>query len=93
MSVLEKEQILSRIEEFSNSHQYTAINVKAVLIDMDGVLYDSMKNHARSWKMTADKFNIPSEENEFYLYEGQQADTLSITYLRGASEEKPQRMK
>lgn len=43
---------------------------KAALIDMDGVLYDSMPLHCQSWHeiMLEEGLNIPAEE--FFLYEG-----------------------
>lgn len=44
--------------------------IKAALIDMDGVLYDSMPNHARAWKRVMDSIGIPCSEDEFFLYEG-----------------------
>lgn len=45
--------------------------LKAVLFDMDGVLYDSMKNHAESWYETAIHFGIKADYRQFYMYEGQ----------------------
>lgn len=57
-------------KEYLNKHNYTRFDLKAVLFDMDGVLYDSMKWHAKSWKETMDEFDIPSTPEEFYLYEG-----------------------
>lgn len=47
-----------------------ARKIKAALIDMDGVLYDSMPNHARAWKHVMDDMNIPAREEEFFLHEG-----------------------
>lgn len=47
------------------------IVLKAVLFDMDGVLYDSMKNHAESWYETAIHFGIKADYRQFYMYEGQ----------------------
>lgn len=43
---------------------------KAALIDMDGVLYDSMPGHTRAWHetMLEEGLDIPSDE--FFLYEG-----------------------
>lgn len=55
---------------YLKQHDYKSFNLKAVLFDMDGVLYDSMKWHAKSWKETMDEFDIPSTSDEFYLYEG-----------------------
>lgn len=60
----------SSFEKYLLEHNYHNFDLKAVLFDMDGVLFDSMKWHAKSWKQTMDKFNIPSDENEFYMYEG-----------------------
>lgn len=43
---------------------------KAVLFDMDGVLYDSMPLHARAWKMMCDEAGITCTPDEFFAYEG-----------------------
>jgi HAD superfamily hydrolase (TIGR01509 family) len=58
------------LNNYLNKHNYLKIDLKAVLFDMDGVLYDSMKWHAKSWKETMDEFGIPSAPEEFYRYEG-----------------------
>lgn len=44
--------------------------IKAALIDMDGVLYDSMPLHAAAWKRLTGEMGICLDEEEFYLYEG-----------------------
>ena len=45
--------------------------LKAVLFDMDGVLFDSMKNHAEAWyKVMGEKYGFDCDRNIFYLYEG-----------------------
>ena len=36
-------------EKYLKQHGYSSMNLKAVLFDMDGVLFNSMPNHARSW--------------------------------------------
>lgn len=56
--------------KYLKKHNYSSFDLQAVLFDMDGVLFDSMKWHAKSWKQTMDEFHIPSKANEFYLYEG-----------------------
>lgn len=57
-------------KDYLLSHNYHNFDLKAILFDMDGVLYDSMKWHSKSWKDTMDEFGIPSTAEEFYLYEG-----------------------
>ena len=59
---------------------------------MDGVLYDSMPSHVQAWKETMESLGIPSEPEEFYLYEGRTgASTINIlfnrTWGRDATEE------
>ena len=44
--------------------------IKAALIDMDGVLYDSMPNHARAWMKLMHIIKVRAREEEFFLYEG-----------------------
>ena len=58
------------IQTFLTANNYAHLAPKAVLFDMDGVLYDSMAFHARAWKATADQYDIRSTQAEFYLYEG-----------------------
>lgn len=44
--------------------------ITTALIDMDGVLYDSMKNHSIAWKRLADEEGWKYSDNEFFLCEG-----------------------
>lgn len=43
---------------------------KAALIDMDGVLYDSMPGHTRAWRETMLEEGLDIPADEFFLYEG-----------------------
>ena len=43
---------------------------QAALIDMDGVLYDSMPGHTLAWKHMMDDLGVECTRDEFYLYEG-----------------------
>ncbi len=43
---------------------------QAALIDMDGVLFDSMPNHAKSWVTTIHGLGFAFDEKEAYLHEG-----------------------
>ena len=58
------------IQKYLSAHNETCITPKAALIDMDGVLYDSMKNHVEAWYRTLSPLGIPCTREEFYLYEG-----------------------
>ena len=44
--------------------------IKVALVDCDGVLYDSMKNHTRAWVKLMKKNGVKCTRDEFYLYEG-----------------------
>lgn len=43
---------------------------KAVLFDMDGVIYDSMKNHAVSWHESMKAIGLDMDYADAYRYEG-----------------------
>lgn len=53
---------------------------KAVLFDMDGVLYDSMRHHVQAWKEVIDSYGIPCSEHDFYMLEGRTGAT-TVDYL------------
>lgn len=44
--------------------------LRAALIDMDGVLYDSMPGHARAYADMFNEIGIATEPDRFFLYEG-----------------------
>lgn len=43
---------------------------RGFFFDMDGVLFDSMPNHAKSWEMVAKRHNLQFSARECYLQEG-----------------------
>ncbi len=61
---------MDAIDNFLRKHCYEAFMPKAVLFDMDGVLYDSMGNHAKAWHECMKRHGIEMSENEALLYEG-----------------------
>lgn len=63
--------------------------IKAALIDMDGVLYDSMPFHAKAWhKLFTDLGVTTSNPNEYYLYEGMTGgDTIGMILKRELGKE------
>lgn len=58
------------IERYLQKHGFGQFCPKAVLFDMDGVIYNSMPNHARSWHQAMTSVGIQMEESEAYRYEG-----------------------
>lgn len=58
-------------------------NVRAALIDMDGVLYDSMPRHATAWQKMFDEIGIFTTRDEFFGYEGMTGyDTIVLVMNR-----------
>ncbi len=55
---------------YLQKHHFSQFDLKAVLIDMDGVLYDSMPAHDKSWQQTMDELNLSYQPHEFYFQEG-----------------------
>ncbi len=57
---------------------------KAIMFDMDGVLYDSMKNHAKSWCETMHHYGFKDfTPEEAYMHEGRTgAGTINIVSMR-----------
>lgn len=71
------------IQNFLQRRHYERIVPRAALIDMDGTLYDSMKNHTAAWYRLISEQGIPCKREEFYLYEGSTgAATINMFYQR-----------
>lgn len=60
----------TEIENYLRKTGFRAFTPKAALFDMDGVLYDSMPNHAYSWHTSMASFGIEMSEADAYAYEG-----------------------
>lgn len=54
----------------------------ALLSDMDGVLYDSMKYHAAAWAATMHGEGIECTPDEFYMHEGRTGKSTINIYFR-----------
>lgn len=71
------------ILSFLSEHTYDTFIPKAVLFDMDGVLYDSMPFHAKAWQITANKYHLTSSEEEFFMLEGRTGkSTIDLLFQR-----------
>jgi HAD superfamily hydrolase (TIGR01509 family) len=65
--------------EYLTKHGFEALRPKAVLFDMDGVLYDSMPNHAVAWQQSMAKFGIHMTAEDAYATEGARGvDTIRM---------------
>lgn len=68
---------------YLQKQRLSALTPKAVLFDMDGVLYDSMRFHARAWQEVARQHGLRSTPEDFYLFEGRTgASTIDELYRR-----------
>lgn len=71
------------IQHYLNTHHRSHIHLKAVLFDMDGVLFDSMKNHATAWHEAMKRYGMHMTREEAYMHEGRTgASTINIISLR-----------
>ena len=74
-----KESVISYLQR----HNFHSIDCRAALIDMDGVLYDSMRNHTEAWYRTISALGIECSREEFYMHEGRtRKDTIDILFNR-----------
>lgn len=71
------------IKNYLHTHNYPQINLKAILFDMDGVLFDSMKNHAVAWQEAMKQYGMRMTREEAYLHEGRTGSgTINIISQR-----------
>ena len=71
------------ILRFLERRHYERVIPRAALIDMDGTLYDSMKNHTKAWHRLMTELGVDCTREEFYLYEGRTgASTINALFQR-----------
>ena len=64
------------IDNTTSSEDFpTLLTLRATLFDMDGVLFDSMPAHAKSWAQVCREFGFDVDETEIYMNEGRTAFT------------------
>lgn len=74
---------MKSIELYLKKHDFVAFRPKAVLFDMDGVLFDSMPNHASSWAKVCTEFGLTMTPEEAYMHEGRTGEaTINILTRR-----------
>lgn len=73
----------SAFRRYLNRHNYPTFDLKAVLFDMDGVLYNSMPAHEKSWQQVAHEWNLQTSPHEFFLHEGRTGkSTINMLFNR-----------
>lgn len=71
------------INRYLTQHGYSRIQLKAVLFDMDGVLFNSMPYHADAWHKVMKRHGLELSREEAYLHEGRTgASTINLVYRR-----------
>lgn len=75
----QKNKMREQIVQYLQKHGLGALRPKAVLFDMDGVLYNSMPNHAVAWHQAMPTFGLEMSAHDAYLTEGQRGvDTIRL---------------
>lgn len=80
---MEKKKIESAVEDYLKRQGHERLELRAAMFDMDGVLFDSMKNHAKCWHETMAHFGMDLPEWEAYMHEGRTgAGTINLVSMR-----------
>lgn len=67
------------IKNYLSKHGFERFEPKVVLFDMDGVLYNSMPNHAKAWQQAMAQFGIIMTAHDAYATEGARGiDTIRM---------------
>ena len=75
--------IKTAVKNYLVSKGLERMDVRSMMFDMDGVLFDSMKNHATCWHRTMEHFGFTFAEWEAYMHEGRTgAGTINIVSMR-----------
>ena len=78
------------IENHLRSHACAQLHLRAVLFDMDGVLFDSMPYHADAWTEVMNRHGLHFTRQEAFLHEGRTgAATINIAYRRQHGQDAP----
>lgn len=80
---MDKKVIKNAIIKYLIDKGINRIELHTAMFDMDGVLFDSMKNHAYSWHETMKHFGMLLPYEEAYMHEGRTgAGTINIVSIR-----------
>jgi len=78
-----RQHIKDSIRSYLQQHGFERMELRSVMFDMDGVLYDSMPNHARCWHLAMSRYGLSLPEDEAFQHEGRTgAGTINIVMQR-----------
>ena len=79
------------ITRYLEKHGHSKIQLKAILFDMDGVLFNSMPYHADAWPTVMERHGLHLSREEAYMHEGRTgASTINIVFQRELGRESTQ---
>lgn len=80
---MEREKIEDALSLYLKDKGLKGMSLVSAMFDMDGVLFDSMKNHAHCWHETMVHFGMNMSLEEAYMHEGRTgAGTINIVSMR-----------
>ena len=72
-----------QLTAFCQAKGYERFELKTIMFDMDGVLFNSMPNHARAWHRAMAFYGLDLPEDEAYMHEGRTGfNTINIVTQR-----------
>lgn len=76
------------IDKYLNITGFKEFAPKAVIFDMDGVIYNSMPNHAKSWHKAMKSIGIEMPPDDAYTYEGMRGvETIQLLFKKQRNED------
>ena len=83
--------IKESVERYMERRGCRSMQCRAALIDMDGVLYDSMPHHAEAWYRTIAPLGIACTREDFFLLEGStRTRTINMFFNREYGHDAPE---
>lgn len=83
--------IKEAVKRYLERRGLASMECRAALIDMDGVLYDSMPHHAEAWYRTIAPLGIACTREDFFLLEGStRTRTINMFFNREYGHDAPE---
>ena len=77
------------ISRYLREHGYDNIRLKAVLFDMDGVLFNSMPYHADAWHTVMERHGLHLSREEAICTKDVREQQQSTSYINGNTAKMP----